>query len=84
MLNCGGVCGSLPTTGIPLPFFSSGGSSLIVTMAMCGFIINASHCSQESDDEFVDTGRKKDKKKKNSSETDDEIESFGGVVVEYE
>lgn len=84
VLNCGVVSGSLPTTGIPLPFFSSGGSSLIVTMAMCGFIINASHCSQESDDEFVDIGRKKDKKKKNSSETDDEIESFGGVVVEYE
>ena len=36
------VCGILPSTGIPLPFFSLGGSSIIVTLAMCGFIINAS------------------------------------------
>lgn len=40
--NCAVVCGAIPTTGIPLPFFSSGGSSLIVTLCMCGFIINAS------------------------------------------
>lgn len=42
LLNCAVVCGSVPTTGITLPFFSSGGSSLIVTLCMCGFIINAS------------------------------------------
>ena len=38
------VCGILPSTGIPLPFFSLGGSSIIVTLAMCGFIVNASRC----------------------------------------
>jgi cell division protein FtsW len=42
LLNCGVVCGALPSTGIPLPFFSSGGSSLIVTLLMCGVIINIS------------------------------------------
>lgn len=42
ILNCGVVCGILPSTGIPLPFFSSGGSSIIVTFCMCGFILNAS------------------------------------------
>ena len=42
LLNCGVVCGALPATGIPLPFFSSGGSSLIVTLLMCGVIINIS------------------------------------------
>ena len=36
------VCGLLPSTGIPLPFFSLGGSSIIVTLAMCGFILNTS------------------------------------------
>ena len=42
LLNCGVVCGALPATGIPLPFFSSGGSSLIITLLMCGVVINIS------------------------------------------
>ncbi len=41
MLNMAVVAGVVPATGIPLPFFSSGGSSLLMTMAMCGFIVNA-------------------------------------------
>ncbi len=32
--------GLLPPTGINLPFFSSGGSSIIVTMALSGLISN--------------------------------------------
>ncbi len=40
-LNIAVVAGAVPATGIPLPFFSSGGSSLVVTFAMCGLIINA-------------------------------------------
>ena len=43
------VCGLLPSTGIPLPFFSLGGSSIIVTLAMCGFIVNASRCEEISE-----------------------------------
>ncbi len=42
LLNCGVVSGALPSTGIPLPFFSSGGSSLLMTMIACGLIINVS------------------------------------------
>ena len=42
LLNCGVVCGALPAAGIPLPFFSSGGSSLIITLLMCGVVINIS------------------------------------------
>lgn len=42
LINVAVVVGVLPTTGIPLPFFSSGGSSIFVTMAMCGFIVCAS------------------------------------------
>lgn len=42
LLNIAVVGGVLPSTGIPLPFFSSGGSSIIFTLAMCGFLINAS------------------------------------------
>jgi cell division protein FtsW len=48
LLNSAVVCGAIPTTGIPLPFFSSGGSSIIFTLAMCGFIVNASKCDSES------------------------------------
>jgi cell division protein FtsW len=42
LMNCGVVCGLFPSTGIPLPFFSSGGTSLIVSMSFCGLIINVS------------------------------------------
>ena len=48
LLNCGVVCGALPSTGITLPFFSSGGSSLIVTLIMCGVIINVSKFDNNS------------------------------------
>lgn len=51
LLNCAVVCGVVPSTGIPLPFFSYGGSSLIITLAMCGFMINASRC-RRPDAEF--------------------------------
>ena len=42
MFNIAVVAGLVPATGIPLPFFSSGGSSLIVTLLMCGLILNIS------------------------------------------
>lgn len=42
LVNIAVVCGVLPATGIPLPFFSSGGSSMIFTLGMCGFVMNAS------------------------------------------
>ncbi|MDR2747186.1 MAG: FtsW/RodA/SpoVE family cell cycle protein [Treponema sp.] len=40
MLNVAVVSGSLPATGLPLPFFSAGGSSLAITLLMAGFIVN--------------------------------------------
>jgi len=46
-MNIAVVAGALPATGIPLPFFSAGGSSLVVTMAMSGFIVNVSRRSSE-------------------------------------
>ena len=46
LVNTMVVCGLLPTTGINLPFFSLGGTSIIVTLAMCGFIVNASRCEK--------------------------------------
>lgn len=41
-LNIGCAIGVLPTTGKPLPFVSSGGSSLIATLIMVGLILSVS------------------------------------------
>ena len=41
-LNVGVVTNLLPSTGISLPFFSSGGTALIVQMAEVGIILSAS------------------------------------------
>jgi len=47
LMNIAVVAGALPATGIPLPFFSAGGSSLAMTMVMAGFIVNVSRHSKE-------------------------------------
>lgn len=41
-LNMGVVTGILPTTGLPLPFFSAGGTSVSITMAAVGVLMNIS------------------------------------------
>ena len=41
-INMGVVVGILPTTGLPLPFFSSGGTSVSITMAAVGILLNIS------------------------------------------
>jgi cell division protein FtsW len=42
LLNISIVLGLLPTTGIPLPLVSSGGSSLLVSMVGVGVLLNVS------------------------------------------
>ena len=42
LINMAVVSGIIPVTGIPLPFFSHGGSSIIVTFIMCGLLLNIS------------------------------------------
>jgi cell division protein FtsW len=39
-LNIAVVSGAFPATGIPLPFFSAGGSSIITTLVSAGLITN--------------------------------------------
>jgi cell division protein FtsW len=40
VINIGGVTGLMPVTGLTLPFFSAGGSSLFVCMAAAGLLLN--------------------------------------------
>lgn len=42
VLNIAVVIGAMPTTGLPLPFFSAGGTSVSVLMAAVGIILNVS------------------------------------------
>ncbi|MDR3145850.1 MAG: putative lipid II flippase FtsW [Treponema sp.] len=47
LVNIAVVSGVLPVTGLPLPFFSGGGSSLSVTLVMAGFVVNV--CRSRTD-----------------------------------
>jgi cell division protein FtsW (lipid II flippase) len=42
LLNVAVVTKTIPTTGIPLPFFSAGGTSLIFLMMAMGILLNIS------------------------------------------
>ncbi len=42
LLNISVVTGLVPATGIPLPFFSAGGSSMLLSLFMCGLLMNLS------------------------------------------
>ncbi len=55
LANVAVVCGAIPSTGIPLPFFSAGGSSMIVTLCMCGFMINAARGDENDEGESAES-----------------------------
>ena len=40
VINAGGVVGLMPVTGLTLPFFSAGGTSLFITMTAAGLLLN--------------------------------------------
>jgi cell division protein FtsW (lipid II flippase) len=47
MLNIGSSTDSIPYTGVPLPFISFGGSSLVISLAAVGVLLNISRYIQE-------------------------------------
>jgi len=49
MMNIGVTTASLPNTGLPLPFVSYGGSSLVFSLAMVGVLLSILRKSQMID-----------------------------------
>ncbi len=46
VINIGGVTGMMPLTGLTLPFVSFGGTSLLVTMAGAGLLLNVARTAR--------------------------------------
>ncbi len=69
LINMAVVTGSIPPTGLPLPFVSAGGSSLIVLLSAIGVLINISKNSNKANDEekLFDFSFNKHKKKAKQS-----------------
>jgi len=49
VLNIGVVSGSLPITGVPLPFISFGGSSLVLSYIAVGMLLNVSQYAHDEE-----------------------------------
>lgn len=58
LLNIGVATGVLPTTGLPLPFFSYGGSSMVASFLLSGLLIRVARESSEADVVSLDGRRK--------------------------
>jgi len=43
VMNVAVVVGLMPTTGLPLPFFSASGTSISILMAAVGVVLNIAH-----------------------------------------
>ena len=50
LMNIAVVAAIIPTTGVPLPFVSSGGSSMLVTLAGAALLVNMARRYVKSDD----------------------------------
>ncbi len=59
MVNIGVITSTLPFTGVPLPFISYGGSSLVISLASVGLLLNISRYQRaETEDASTVVGRR--------------------------
>ena len=58
-VNLGAVTGILPITGVPLPFVSFGGSSLIVSMGAVGVLLSVGRAGLRGKQRRAPTGRRR-------------------------
>ena len=47
IINIAVVTSSIPVTGMPLPFFSYGGTALVILLCAVGVLLNISRSSQK-------------------------------------
>ena len=47
IINIAVVTASIPTTGMPLPFFSYGGTALLILLCSCGVLLNISRAGSK-------------------------------------
>ncbi len=66
LLNVAVVTGSIPPTGLPLPFISSGGTSVMVFMAGVGICLNILRQSKGENYKIIKFKKIKQKKLKNA------------------
>ena len=59
MINIGANTGTIPYTGVPLPFISFGGSSLVVSLAAVGVLLNISRYIQEPETPVLSLRKKR-------------------------
>jgi cell division protein FtsW len=50
MINIASTAGAIPYTGVPLPFISFGGTSLVISLAAVGVLLNISRYTRQPDD----------------------------------
>ena len=49
IINIAVVTGSMPVTGVPLPFISYGGTSLVINLCAMGILLNISRQSKSEE-----------------------------------
>ena len=87
LLNIGVVSGALPSTGIPLPFISYGGTSLLFSLISIGLLLNISACNARHREQSKVKRRRKRKRRAGATLTssrEDSVEPISSGEWERE